>query len=143
MKYKLVKSSKRDIDKLIRYKKQTIFEYAKELPTKEVEIINNYVNKNVSATLDDYQNIVVDNNIIGCLLITKKDNGVLLDEIYLEEEYRNNGIGTDIINKTKKDNNIIYLWVYKMNKKAIALYKRLGFNIVEETETRYYMKYER
>ena len=40
-------------------------------------------------------------------------------------------------------NNIVYLWVYKKNTKAIKLYKKLGFNIIEETDTRYYMKYKR
>lgn len=35
----------------------------------------------------------------------------------------------------------IYLWVYKQNKKAIKLYKRLGFKIINETDTRYFMKH--
>ena len=41
----------------------------------------------------------------------------------------------------KKNNKNIYLWVYKKNKKAVLLYKRLGFTIEEETESRYYMYY--
>ena len=73
----------------------------------------------------------------------KKDDGVLLDEIFLDENYRNKGIGSSIISKIFKTNNIVYLWVYKDNIKAINLYKKLGFNLVEETETRYYMKYSK
>ena len=41
------------------------------------------------------------------------------------------------------DNDIIYLWVYKENVQAISLYKKLGFNVIEETESRYYMKYSK
>ena len=82
-------------------------------------------------------------NKVGCLLVTKKDDGVILDEIYLEEEYRNKGIGTDIIKNILKINPIVYLWVYKKNIKAISLYKKMEFKIINETENRYYMKYSK
>ena len=93
--------------------------------------------------LDNYKIIYIDNNKVGCLLVVNKDDGVLLDEIYLNENYRNRGIGTDIIKKVIKKNSIVYLWVYKLNVKAISLYIKLGFKIIEETETRYYMKCSR
>ena len=143
MNYKLVKSSINDIERLIKYKKITIFEFAKDLPEDEINRINNYVENNVPKLLNDYFNIILDNKVIGCLLLTNKDDGKLLDEIYLEEEYRNKGIGTNIIKKVIKENDIIYLWVYKENIKAISLYKKLSFNIIEETESRYYMKYSK
>lgn len=41
------------------------------------------------------------------------------------------------------NNDVVYLWVYKENEKAISLYKKLGFNVIEETESRYYMKYNK
>ena len=143
MKYELVKSSIEDIDRLIEYKKKTIFEYAKDLSNDEIDKINNYVTSEVPKLINDYCNIVVDNKVIGCLLLTNKDDGILLDEIYLEEEYRNKGIGTNIIKEVINNNNIIYLWVYKENIQAISLYKKLGFVVIEETETRYYMKYSK
>ena len=86
---------------------------------------------------------MVDNKIIGCLLLTNKDDGKLLDEIYLEKVYRNKGIGTEIIRDILSNNDIVYLWVYKKNDKAISLYRKLGFNVIEETESRYYMKYNK
>ena len=141
--YKLEKSSDKDIDRLIFYKKKNIYEYANDLSKDEIDRINNYVNNNVLKLIGNYCNIIVDDKVIGCLLITDHDDGKLLDEIYLEEEYRNKGIGTDIIKKVIYDNDIVYLWVYKENKRAVALYKKLGFNVIEETESRYYMKYTR
>lgn len=143
MKYNLVKSNKADIDKLIMYKKINIYDYAKDLKKEEIEKINNYVNLNVIKELDNYFNIVINDNVIGCLLLTKKDDGVLLDEIYIEKNYRNKGIGSDILKKITQENNIVYLWVYKLNTRAISLYKRLKFNIIDETENRYYMKYSK
>ncbi len=71
-----------------------------------------------------------------------REDGILIDEIYLEKEYRNLGIGTSIIKELILANKIIYLWVYQQNKKAIKLYIKLGFQIIEKTETRYYMKYK-
>ena len=143
MDYKLIKSSNDDIEKLIDYKKKTIFEYAKDLSESEINKINNYVEDEVPKLINDYCNIVVDNKVVGCLLLTDKDDGTLLDEIYLEEKYRNKGIGTNIIKEVINNNDIIYLWVYKENVQAISLYKKLGFNVIEETESRYYMKYSK
>lgn len=141
MDYKLVESSINDIEKLIDYKKKTIYEYAKNLSEGEIDKINNYVENDVLKFLNDYFNIVIDNKVIGCLLITNKDDGILLDEIFIEEEFRNKGIGTNIIKDVLKNNDIVYLWVYKENIQAISLYKKLGFKVLEETESRYYMKY--
>ena len=143
MEYKLSKSTDEDINRLIEYKKRTIYEYAKGLSDEEINRINNYVNGEVPKLINDYFNIVINNKIVGCLLLTNKDDGKLLDEIYLEEEYRNKGIGTDIIKNILNNNDIVYLWVYKENEGAVSLYKKLGFIIIEETESRYYMKYSK
>lgn len=143
MEYKLLKSSSNDINRLIEYKKRTIYEYAKDLSDEEIYKINKYVTSEVPKLIDVYCNIMVDNKIIGCILLTNKDDGKLLDEIYLEKEYRNKGIGTEIIRDILGNNDIVYLWVYKENEKAISLYKKLGFNVIDETESRYYMKYNK
>lgn len=143
MEYKLSKSSSEDINRLIEYKKRTIYEYAKDLSNEEIDKINKYITSEVPKLINYYCNIIVDNKIVGCLLLTNKDDGKLLDEIYLEEEYRNKGIGTEIIKDILNNNDIVYLWVYKENKKAISLYKKIGFNVIEETESRYYMKYNK
>ena len=91
----------------------------------------------------DYYNIIIDDKIIGSVCIRDLENGKLLDEIYLEKEFRNKGIGTDIIIKIIENNESVYLWVYKENIQAVLLYKRLGFIIEEETELRYYMNYDK
>ena len=141
MNYKLVKSSNDDIEKLIDYKKRNIYEYAKDLSDDEIKKINNYVEEDIPKILNKYSSIIIDNNVVGCLLLIKEDDGILLDEIYLEEEYSNKGIGTDIMKKVLNDNEIVYLWVYKDNIRAISLYKRLGFIVIDDKGPRYYMMY--
>lgn len=143
MEYKLSKSSEKDINRLIEYKNRTIYQYAKDLSNEEIDKINKYVTSEVPKLINDYCNIIVDNKIVGCLLLTDKDDDKLLDEIYLEEGYRNKGIGTKIIMDILNNNDVVYLWVYKENEKAISLYKKLEFNVIEETESRCYMKYNK
>lgn len=142
MKYELVQSSKNDVNKIKEYNKKTIYQYANDLSEEEINEINDYVNKTIPIELANYQNIIIDDKMIGCLLVTNYEDGKEIAELYLEEEYRNKGIGTKIINNIIKENNILYLWVYKKNKKAISLYKRLGFIIIDETTSRYHMKYK-
>ena len=141
MNYKLVKSTSVDIKRLIDYKKKTIYEFARNLSEDEINGINNYVVTHVPKALNNYYNVVVNDKVVGCVLLTDISDGKLLDEIYLEDKYRNNGIGTDIIKRIIGENEVVYLWVYKKNIQAISLYKRLGFNVIDETESRFYMKY--
>ena len=141
--YKLVKASKKDILRLIKYKKDIIYMYSKDLAEDERNKIDEYVITSVNEMFKDYYNIIIDDKIIGSILLKDMPQGKLLDEIYLEKDFRNTGIGTDIIRKMLKKNRNIYLWVYKENEKAISLYNRLGFIIVDETDSRYYMKYDK
>lgn len=141
--YKLVKASKKDIPRLIKYKKDIIYMYSKDLAEDERNKIDEYVITSVNEMFKDYYNIIIDDKIIGSILLKDMPQGKLIDEIYIEKEFRNNGIGTDIIRKMLENNRNIYLWVYKENSKAVLLYKMLGFIIVDETDSRYYMKYDK
>ena len=143
MKYSLVDASIDYINYLKQAKSNIIYTYANNLTEEEKIKINNYIDTSIPKELKEYKIILFNNKTIGCLLIKKQNNGVLLDEIYLEESYRSLGIGTEIIKKILDINNIVYLWVYKENKKAVSLYKRLSFIIIDETESRYYMKYQK
>lgn len=139
MDYLLESASELEIDRLIKYKLNNIFNYAKNLEQDEIDKINNYVKNNIPKQLNDYKLIKIGEEIIGCLLVENYQDGVLLDEIYLEELYRDRGIGTHIIKEVLNNNEKVYLWVYKDNLKAFNLYKKLGFIIKEETESRFFM----
>lgn len=140
-KYKLQSAKQKDIDILIRYKLSNIFEYANNLSIEEINQINKYVKDEVPNQIDNYKVIIIDDKICGCILIETKDDGIIIDELYIEEKYRNSGIGTKLISNVICNNKVVYLWVYKLNVNAIRLYKRLGFKIIKETENRHYMKF--
>lgn len=139
MKYDIRTAADSDINYLKEVKANTIFSYVTNLTSFEKDKINNYINRQILLEIKNYKIIMSNDKIIGCYLVTKKDNDILIDEIFIEESYRDKGIGTNIINAILKEHDIVYLWVYKENIKAISLYKKLGFEVVEETQTRYYM----
>lgn len=141
MVYHLVSANETDMVYLKEAKLYNIFKYASGLEKEEVLRIKKYIDEHIPLEISGYKMVICDGKKIGCCFVCDKDDGVILDEIFIEEGYRNKGIGSDIIKKILENNEIVYLWVYKENFKAIRLYKKLGFGIIEETKTRYYMKY--
>lgn len=138
----LVKASSYDIERIKEYKLKIILEYADNLEKNEIEDIYRYINDSILYQIDEYKNIIFDDKIVGSVLVKKIKDGYLLDEIFIEDAYRNKNIGTNVIKRIINDSDKnIYLWVYKANIRAIKLYKLLGFKIKEETDTRYYMQY--
>lgn len=138
--YKLIDATSNNIELIKDIKFETIISNPSEFGTDEIEKIKEYVDVTVKEFLDKIKMIIINDSIAGIFLVRDFEDGVLLDEIYLYDEYRNQGIGTELINSIKDPK--VYLWVYKNNTKAISLYKHLGFEIIEETETRYKMKKE-
>ena len=59
---------------------------------------------------------------------------LLIEELYIKEEYRNHGIGTKVLDFLKeeyKDYRRIRLEVEKNNLRALKLYKKIGFDNLE------------
>lgn len=135
MNYNIRDASKNDIELLKEYKRHSIFDYTDNLSDGEIKRINDYIENNLN--LDEYKIIIVNDNIIGAYLVTDEH---LLDEIYIEEYWRNQGIGSSIIKDLIKEYKTLNLWVYK-NNKAVKLYESLGFKIEKITDSRYYMVY--
>lgn len=142
MEYILKNANVENFNYLKEVKLYNILKYAENLTQSEMEEINNYVLEELKEKLENYQMIIAQEKIVGCILVEQNEDGVIIDELYLDENYRNKKIGSTIIENIKKDNNKVYLWVYKNNINAVKLYKKLNFKIIEETGTRYYMKYE-
>lgn len=127
--YKIVNAQDKDMDILTSMKLVTMIddEMDKVLSYTEKNKIRKSVLKNIEMTCEDYKIIYVGKKIAGAYVTIPYETGYIIDEIYLFKEYRNNGIGTNIINNLKKEMPELYIWVYKNNKKAINLFKRLGF----------------
>lgn len=142
MDYELIDATSQDKAFLIKNKRNIILEFSENLSDDELKSIDDYVNDEVNLNIHNTKIIKLDGKVVGSITTFSKDDGIFLDEIYIDMNYRNKGIGTKIIEYTLKNNKVVYLNVYKANKKAVSLYKKLGFIITDETKTRYFMKFE-
>lgn len=139
MKYELIDVTKDKLELLIKYKLDTII--SDDIREEEKARINNYVKENSLKKINDSKFIRVNERIVGCVVLYNYEDGVLLDELYLESDYRGFKIGTSILSDILNREKIVYLWVYKNNDVAFNIYRRLNFKVIEETDTRYFMKY--
>lgn len=90
---------------------------------------------------DNGKIIVFEGKDAGFLWIKEKDAETLLVSIRLLPEVQNKGIGTKIIKDLLKESEKpVTLQVMKINP-AQDLYKRLGFQIVGETETHFLLRF--
>lgn len=94
----------------------------------------------------EYYIVIKDNKCIGRLYIDHGENDIRILEIGLIEEYRNRGIGRgiikNIISKASESNKFVSLQVAWFNQKALKLYEKLGFFIVENNQVSYEMRFE-
>lgn len=106
----------------------------------EIKPLKKDIKEYVEKHFDDIKIIKKNHQKIGIIIYYKEDDYYLLDALYIKEKYRNMGIGHNIINGIINNRKKIRLWIYKDNIKAIKLYKNLGFEIIEETRTKYLME---
>ena len=71
--------------------------------------------------------------IKGYIYLKPIENGYLIDGLYVDEQYRNNGIASELMEEalnilSNKGINHIDINVLFQNKSAIDLYKKYGFN---------------
>ena len=144
LEYRLVHAKDKDRDILNSIKLVTMIdnEMDKALSYTEREKIKKSVAKNIELNCEDYYLIFIGNKIAGAYLTLPYEDGFIIDEIYLFPEYRNEGIGSSIIRKIVKNEDNVYLWVYKNNKDAIRLFERLGFIALNNGRTMI-MKYDK
>ena len=84
-----------------------------------------------------------DGHEIGWLQVSETEKELCLDQIYLMQEARGMGIGSQLINKvisTAKEKSLdVTLSLIKGNP-SLALYRRLGFRLVDEDSTKFHMR---
>jgi ribosomal protein S18 acetylase RimI-like enzyme len=85
--------------------------------------------------------ITVDGEVVGLLnLYTSDDGAIDLDMIALAPDRQSAGLGTRVLRDVMASAPRVHLRVRKGNA-AKALYDRLGFRVVKETDIRWFMEY--
>ncbi|MBT4153667.1 MAG: GNAT family N-acetyltransferase [Candidatus Magasanikbacteria bacterium] len=95
-------------------------------------------------TPERYRIIEVDKFFAGFIVFLEEKERVYIEEIQLAPQFQGKGVGTqilhDIITGAEKNKTPIDLQVLKINTRAIALYNRLNFILVGETDTHVLMR---
>ena len=80
---------------------------------------------------------------VGWLQVIDRSEGLLLAQIFVESQYQNQGIGTHVmrrvIEQAAEKCLPLALAVVK-NNRALRLYQRLGFRVVQEDGCKFYMR---
>ncbi len=97
------------------------------------------IKKEIISDTDSVYNYLDDEKILGYVEIRLVDGVVDIMNLFVNEENRNQGIGTSLMNEVieKEDYSRIMLEVNENNNQAIRLYSKLGFKEINLRE-RYY-----
>ena len=101
-----------------------------------------WVQRKIETYIEEYQRILFDGELAGYYRFHQDGDKMELDDLYIFPQYRNQQIGTTIIEKCLLETDLpVYLFVFIKNTKAVELYKRIGFEIVETIQdSRYIMQ---
>jgi len=112
------------------------------------------IGKPPGPMLDDYSEVVQQHQafvaeargqIIGVLVLIRKDNGIILDNVAVHPEHQGNGLGRRLVELAEseaRDQGFAHLDLYTHERMTenIAMYKRLGYI---EIERRFEKGYQR
>jgi len=85
----------------------------------------------------DHSVVVVDGTSVGRLIVSSKDKSIVLVDISLLSEYRNRGIGTELMQRLLREaetSRCSLSLQAARNNRAIQLYERLGFKLIGADE---------
>lgn len=129
-----------ELSEVERQERELCVKQAKEDMDKLLPEGMNTINNKVKQYVDE------DGQVVGALWTTvrKEEDYLLLAMIHVNKEQRGKGYGKklmDLVIEEAKDKclELVALGVYKTNETAISLYKKCGFIIFDEEDSRYAM----
>lgn len=135
------RASSADVEAIFALSKTLIDRY-EDLDSIDYDKVLQWVRRKIEAQIGEYQRVLMDGSLAGYVHFHPDGERMELDDLYILPEYRGQGIGTAVVEKccaeTEKP---VYLYVFRRNEGAVRLYKRLGFEIVQEVgSSRYIMQ---
>ncbi len=123
------------------YADYVIENYGKWEENKQIEFFETYINNNknhIYIIISNKQNI-------GFLDYQVNNKMVEINNICIDKKHQGKGIGTYILKNIINSNldKTISLQVFIQNKKAINLYTKLGFKIIQSSKTHHTMLLEK
>jgi len=129
-----------DIDRIFQLCKALIDQY-ENTDQIEYDKVLRWVRKKLENSISEYTAVYADGQKVGYYHFFQNDDGEFeLDDLYVFPEFQNRGIGTIVIQKCCREvSQTVMLYVFIRNCRAVSLYKKLGFEIVERIKDRRYI----
>ena len=141
--FKIRNASQDDYEAAYIIKKDALQSYVEKTWGWNEEFQRNYHEKHFEPI--NLKIIEVKNEPIGSLKFIKEKDHIFLSELFIIQKYQSKKIGSRIINGYIKNaivhRKTVKLQVLRINKRAVNLYKKLGFEIYEEDNVYFKMIY--
>ena len=138
------KATADDIEPIYALCEQLINDF-EQLESIDYPKVMNWIRKKIENSIDKYTVIYANEQKAGYYHFYKNDDEQFeIDDLYVFTKFQNQGVGSEVIKKCCASVNApVVLYVFIDNKRAVSLYKRLGFEIAETIHgSRYIMKNE-
>ncbi len=134
------KAQAEDAEAIFRLCKENIDKY-EDIDSIPYDEVIAWVRRKINKSISEYTRIYKDGVLCGYYRFHSDNCEYELDDFYLFEEYRRQGIGSAVLEKCLFEaDKTVYLYVFKRNEGAVRLYKRFGFEVREDLGTRYIME---
>lgn len=135
------RASGADVEAIFALSKALIDQY-EDVESIDYDKVLQWVRRKIEVQIGEYQRVLMDGSLAGYVHFHPDGERMELDDLYILPEYRGQGIGTAVVEKCCRETvKPVYLYVFRRNEGTVRLYKRLGFEIVQEVgSSRYIMQ---
>ena len=143
MKIAFGNATSNDVEKIFELNRKLINDYETNLNL-DFEKVFTWIRKKIESNIENYQCIYYKGIKAGYFFLHDEGEKLELDDLFIFEEFQGKGIGTKVLeylaSSAKEENKDIFLYVFARNHRAINLYLRNGFEIIENIgDSRYIM----
>ena len=131
MNIKYKPADKTDIELIFELNKALIDEY-ENIEAIDYQKVLSWVRNKIETHIHEYICVMLNEKKVGYFYFHDADGKMEIDDFYVFPQYRNMGIGTEILKNCISETDLpIFLYVFANNKGAIAFYQKLGFQVTE------------
>ena len=133
-----------DLEGLYQLNRDLITEY-EDLDSIDFPLVLQWVRRNLEKNLPFFTRVLWNEQIVGYYCLTPSDGKAELDSLFVLPPFQNQGIGTQILRKCQEEvTTPLFLYVFRKNTRAVSLYQKMGFQIVQEVGiSRHIMEYQK
>ena len=136
-------ATQEDVPAIFSLSKALIDQY-EDVASIDYQKVLQWVQNKITENICQYRCIYANGVKAGYFHLIPGDAETELDDLYVLPEFRNQGIGTAVLQHCISITTTpMFLYVFKKNTEAIKLYSRIGFSVSEEVgKTRYILRRE-